>query len=169
LLKKLRDLGLSITFEDVEKNVTGSAVGRPHIAETLYRLGLTNSYAEGFQKYIAYGGPAYLPKTSVTPEDAIRLVHEAGGVAVIAHPGIAKMYQHIDKLASAGLDGVEVYHYAHSESRKKELRSLADRNNLVVTGGSDFHGKNKREIDIGSQKVPSSCLEKLKERVISRT
>lgn len=165
MVEKLRGLGFEITFEDVLQTAGSSAVGRPHIAETMHRLGITKSYIAAFHSYIGYGQPAYMPKTSLTPGEAIKLVHEAGGVTVLAHPGVADMYKHIDELVAEGLDGIEVYHYANSESLKKDLIKKAEKYNLEITGGSDFHGRSRRDVEIGSQSVAASCLQKLKQRL----
>ena len=165
MVDKLRGLGFQITFEDVLQTAGSSAVGRPHIAETMYRLGITKSYISAFHSYIGYNQSAYMPKNSLTPSQAIKLVHEAGGVTVLAHPGVAKMYRHIDELAAEGLDGIEVYHYANSEPLKRDLIKKAKEHNLEITGGSDFHGRSRRDVEIGSQRVAASCLQKLKQRL----
>jgi predicted metal-dependent phosphoesterase TrpH len=164
IVERLNELGLNISFDTVEEVAGGSIIGRPHIAEALLQLGQTSYYEEAFHRYIGVGGPAYVPKAKLTPPEALRLVHQAGGVAVMAHPFVADMYQHTEYLAGLGLDGIEAYHYTMTAAQTKQARHLAERFRLVVTGGSDFHGRTSSEAPIGSQRVPARLLDSLKQR-----
>jgi predicted metal-dependent phosphoesterase TrpH len=165
IVEKMDELGLPVPFEAVEKAAAGAPIGRPHIADTLFASGLIRYYEEAFQRYIGSDGPAYVPKARMSPEEAIELVHAAGGVAVMAHPYLSDMYKHVEELARLGLDGIEVYHYSHSRADGDRLRAMADRLGLICTGGSDFHGRSSRGESINSQKVPAAFLPALEQRV----
>ena len=163
MVEKLNELGVDITFDDVLKQSHGTVVGRPHVAKAIFQRGATNTYEEAFVKYIGNNGPAYVPKVHFTPQRAVELIHQADGLAVLAHPGIGDKDKYLDMLIGFGLDGVEAYHPSHQQSQVDRYRHLADRHRLLVTGGSDFHGLNARYDAVGSQRVPYECLEKLKE------
>ena len=164
ITRRLQALGLNIPFSEVLATSAGSVVGRPHIAHTMHRLRLVSGYQEAFDRYIKTGGPAYVPKVMMSPEEAIKLLHAAGGVTVLAHPFIDDMAKHVQVLAEMGLDGIEVRHSAHTANDRNRLEKIADRHGLLMTGGSDFHGREGRYGMIGSQKVPVTYLEKLKDK-----
>ena len=168
MVDKLNSLGVEISFEDVETMANGGAIGRPHVAEALQRNGAISNYEVAFAKYIGKDGPAYVPKANFTPEEAIRLVHGAGGLVILAHPGIDNAHEHLELLVELGLDGIEIYHPSHKQSQTDRFREMARRFDLVVSGGSDFHGRDGRAGMVGSQKVPYSCLEQLKERSMKK-
>ena len=168
IVEKLNILGLALSFEAVKENVTGSVIGRPHIAEALYKDNLTRSYQEAFDKYIGNAGPAYVPKVSMTPGEAIGLIHQAGGLAILAHPYIGDMIRYLDMLIALGLDGIEVYHYSHNRENINFLKKIVEKYNLVVGGGSDFHGRSEQNGLIGSMKVPFEYLDILKHKVRQR-
>lgn len=162
IVERLQSLGLKISFDSVEKLADGAVIGRPHIARAMYESGCISSYEEAFYKYIGNDKPAYVHKAKITAREAIKLVHDAGGVAVMAHPYILQMVSHIEDLAADGLDGIEVYYPTHSNQEISYLNNIADRFNLLVTGGSDFHGRPGKDSAIGSQSVPIELLEKIK-------
>lgn len=164
IVEKLNNLGVDVPFDAVTETAEGSVIGRPHVAETLHRLNKVGSYQEAFDKFIGRKGPAYVPKVLLTPQDAIAMVHNAGGVAVLAHPFIDDMARHIPLLAELGLDGIEVKHSNHSAEQAARLERLAAKNRLAVSGGSDFHGREGRHGAIGSQRVPALYLQELKQR-----
>lgn len=168
IVEKLNDLGFDITMEQVEATAGGAAVGRPHIAQTMYEQGAVPSYQTAFDKYIGNGKPAYVPKINFTPEEAIAAIHAAGGIAVLAHPGIEETYHHLEMLVGLGLDGIEVYHPSHQQHHMDRFKHLAERYRLVISGGSDFHGRESRYGAIGSQHVPEELLPILKQRAQSR-
>lgn len=166
IVEKLNKLGLPIPFSEVQKSANGAVIGRPHISDTLIRLGLARTTEEVFRKYIGYDGPAYVPKATWHPEEAIQLVHEAGGIAVMAHPFLSDMQRHLPTLIPLGLDGVEAYHYTHTRAQTERLLELARQHDLVVTGGSDFHGRAERDTGIGSQRVPEALLQPIHDRTV---
>ena len=164
IIEKLRDLGVDVEFDSVEETADGSVIGRPHVAETLHRLNKVGSYQDAFDRYIGRSGPAYVPKMMLTPQEAIDLVHHAGGVAVLAHPFIDNIAKHLEMLVSMGLDGIEVRHPNHLPEQTVRLERIAVKQNLVTSGGSDFHGREGRNGMIGSQRVPAEYLDRLKQR-----
>lgn len=162
MVDKLNALGIEVTYEDVEKHSGGGVVGRPHVARAMFDRKSTRYYEEAFERYIGYDGPAYVPKANLTPDEAINLVHGAGGLAVLAHPAIDGKDKYVEMLVDLGLDGIEVYHPYHSQGLVDRYKHMARRYRLVMTGGSDFHGANGRYAMIGTQKVPFEYLEQLK-------
>ncbi|MBM65163.1 MAG: phosphoesterase [Myxococcales bacterium] len=150
MLARLEALGMPLSDDDIAAEVDG-VVGRPHIAAAMVKKGYCATIPEAFDRFLADGKPAYVPKDRVLPRDAIRWIHEAGGIAVIAHPRSLKSRMRglsygsiIGSLALDGLDGVECYYSSHNERTRDELMRVAARMNLCITGGSDFHGPTVR-------------------------
>jgi 3',5'-nucleoside bisphosphate phosphatase len=157
MVDKLAALGVSVSVERVLALSDAGSVGRPHLARALVESGYASSIQDAFTRYIGDDSPAYVPHFELHAARAIELIHSAGGVAVLAHPGHYARYEMIlDALAPQGLDGVEVYYYDHSPALIEELRIIARRHNLIMTVGSDFH---RREGDgsarIGTVKYPA--------------
>lgn len=165
IVEKLQQIGLDIPFEAVEETAGGSVIGRPHIAETLHRLKAVNGYQEAFDRYIKKDGPAYVPKAFFEPAEAIDMVHRAGGITVLAHPMIDNMLRHLDRLVAMGLDGIEVRHSNHSAGDVSRLGKIASRHGLLRSGGSDFHGREGRHGQVGSQQVPVEYLDPMKQHL----
>lgn len=165
MVEKLNELGIEITYAQVERLAGSAAVSRPHVAEALVENGHVGTTTEAFNRWIALGGPAYVAKRKFSPREAIDLIHQAGGAAVLAHPMIDHAIDYFEALTRLGLDGVEAYHSAHKRSDTDRLIHLAERYRLVVTGGSDFHSREGRYGAIGSLKVPVRLLEMLDKRV----
>ncbi|SMO49198.1 PHP domain-containing protein [Melghirimyces algeriensis] len=143
LLKKLEDLGVRITMEEVlskKKDQTGNA-GRPHIAEVLVEKGVVQSMNEAFDKYLGKDGAAYVTTPRIRPEEAIVFIRQAGGIPVLAHPGLYQDDKLVNDLAKAGLGGIEVNHPDHDERMKLHYTQIARRFGILTTGGSDFHGE----------------------------
>ncbi|MFQ6009296.1 MAG: PHP domain-containing protein [Candidatus Zixiibacteriota bacterium] len=165
IVQKLNEMGIDISYQDVRATAGQAAIGRPHIAETMFRLKAVRTYEEAFEKYIRNGGPAYVPKKNFTPQEAVLAVHKAGGVAVLAHPILDDAYRYIEQLLPLGLDGIELYHPFHKQNDIDRLKQMAQQHRLLVSGGSDYHGREDRWYGtLGSQSVPVQCLDKLKER-----
>lgn len=161
IVERLNQLGIPIPFSEVRKSANGAVIGRPHISDTLIRLGYARTTEEVFRKYIGYNGPAYVPKATWKPADAIDLVHQAGGIAVMAHPFLSNMQRHIAQLVPLGLDGVEAFHYTHTKAQSEQLQQIASSHDLIITGGSDYHGRTDRDTGIGSQHVSDSIMEQI--------
>lgn len=150
MIEKLREAGVEITLADLEAEIgEASAPGRLHVARALYRIGVTNSIQEAFTRFIGIGRPAYVPKTRVPADEAIRLIHGGGGLASVAHPGIGGVHKKLPRLLSLPFDGVEVWHAEHSVGQAAEYAILARENGLVATGGSDDHGSKTQRRNIG--------------------
>jgi predicted metal-dependent phosphoesterase TrpH len=168
IVQKLNEMNIDISFEQVQNVASEAVIGRPHIADTMVRSKAVGSYEEAFEKYIRNGGPAYVAKRSFLPEEAISLVHRAGGVTVLAHPVIDNTARHVEMLAGLGLDGIEIYHPVHRQNDIKRLKNLAERYRLLVSGGSDFHGRSTMYGMVGSQNVPEELLDELKQRAVEK-
>lgn len=138
---RLAELGARVDIDELVANADGGVVGRPHVAKALLEAGHVATLQEAFDRFLANGGPADIPKMMVEPRECIEMIHGAGGIAVIAHAGIWNQFDLIPHLASIGLDGVEVWHSAHSREDSDRLEEIADRFGLAKTGGSDCHGK----------------------------
>ncbi len=118
----------------------GTSVGRPDLARLLVAAGHASSVQDAFDRYLAEGGPAYVPRTGVSPEDAVALIHEAGGLASLAHPGVTRRDDRLAAWAAAGLDAIEAHHSDHDDADVARYVERARALRLLVTGGSDFHG-----------------------------
>ena len=130
--------GVDIKFEELPLDVR--TLGRPHIADLLKKKGVVKSRKQGFQRYVAYGMPAYSPPCGPDVVTAIRAIKKAGGLAVLAHPGVVKHVLELPRWKEAGLDGIEAFYPAHSQTVTREFIALAARYDLFVTAGNDFHG-----------------------------
>jgi 3',5'-nucleoside bisphosphate phosphatase len=170
----LQELGLDITYDEVAQLAGNLVVGRPHFARVLLNKGYVSSIQDAFDRFLKKGAPAYVEKARLSPADSIALIHNAGGAAVLAHPYQLKLpteteVEHmIGELAGLGLDGVEAVYSRHSISQRARYSEIAASHGLVVTGGSDYHGTYKPDIDIvtglGDLEVPYDLLEHLKNR-----
>ena len=155
IIELLNKLGIQITSEEVEAESGGDQVGRPHFARVLVKKGYVRDFQEAFDKYLAKGKPAYVDKRNMTSGEALRMIREAGGVASLAHPKHLKLQDpnlfelQIKKLVSEGLGGLEVYSSCQSREESAYYLEVANRFGLTVTGGSDFHGANRPQVDLG--------------------
>jgi predicted metal-dependent phosphoesterase TrpH len=140
---RLSALGMQIDVEAVVQaaaNRPGSSVGRPQLARALVAAGYVESVQDAFDRWLASGKPAYVPRTGPSPATAIDVIREAGGVASFAHPGVTRKDGLIATLVDRGLDAIEVYHSDHLPEDELAYRSLATRLGILISGGSDFHG-----------------------------
>lgn len=165
MVRRLNQLGMPVTMEAVLENADGGAVGRPHVARALVAGGWVRDQREAFDKYLATARPAFVEKHRLTIGDAIQLVHDAGGIAVFAHPSSDGTRARIEPLVALGLDGLEVRHPSHSAEDAARIGALADHFKLVPSGGSDWHGATGGPRMIGNQKVPYEWLERQEARV----
>ena len=138
--------------------------GRPHVARAMVQGGHCATPDEAFQRFLRKDRPAWVPKFKVSAAHAIELIHQAGGVAVMAHPGLNRTDEVIPALAAAGLDGLECFHTKHSTSTTRRYLEVAEQHRLLVTGGSDCHGLSKGKPLIGTIKLPYEYVAKLKAR-----
>ncbi len=171
MVEKLNELGLALTYDEVKTLAGTDSVGRPHIARVLMDKGYVQSAKEAFDRYLAQGAAAYVPRELPEPVEAIQWIRAAGGVPVLAHPTWVKLsgealVQLCRTLKEAGLMGIEVFYSTHKPQQTSEYLDLARRLDLLVTGGSDFHGITKPDIEVGvgrgGLKVPGKLLEPLK-------
>ena len=162
MVEKLQTLQYQITFEEVKQFAGTGAIGRPHIARLLVRKSYFRKTDEVFQHLLSPGGKAYVEQQRISPIEAIAVVKQAGGIPVIAHPGI--YHQEIDweQLIQHGLAGVEVYHTKHTKKDIEIYEAIARQYNLLVTGGSDCHGVATSAI-IGTLNIPIAIADRLKE------
>ena len=154
IIKKLNDAGLDISMDEVIQESGGGLVGRPHIANVMVRRGYVPSIKDAFNKYLAKGKPAFVDKYRIDCENAIRLIKDAGGIPVLAHPitlgvGFLEMEELLETMVGLGLLGLEAHYSTHSPEETEKYCQLASKLGLLITGGSDFHGSLKDNIDIG--------------------
>jgi hypothetical protein len=171
IISKLNELGYDITLDEVKNEAKGKVVARPHIAKVLVKKGYIKSTESAFERLLGYGKPAYFPKNRMTPEEGVREILDAGGIPVLAHPiflfpNIAPLDELLGELASYGLKGIEAYYTDNTVKDTGNFLRLALKHNLLATGGSDFHGTFKPNIEIGcgygNLKVPYELLDKMK-------
>ena len=166
IIERLRALGLDVTYEEVRTLAGTDAVGRPHIARLLMDKKYVTSAKDAFDRYLADGRPAYVARELPSPADAIAWIRAAGGVAVLAHPTWAKVSGEslnalLIALKAQGLGGIEVHYSSHTKRQTREYHDLAKRLDLLITGGSDFHGITKPDIEVGTGKGGLKVSEKL--------
>ena len=163
MLHKLKEMNVNIKAEQVLKISGAGTVGRLHLARTLVAEGFVNSIYEAFGKYIGEHSPAYVCGFRFNPAEAIKLIRDYGGIAVLAHPYILKKDDLISLFVEQGLRGLEAYYPEHSKAMTRHYKDLADKYGLLVTGGSDCHGSAKAEAQLGSIKLPIDFVEKLRQ------
>ncbi len=167
IVEKLARLGVNISLQRILEIAEGAAITRPHIARVMVEKGVVPDSQTAFSRYLANDAPAYVPRFRLTMPDAIAMIHQAGGVAVLAHPGrYASPTKVIAEAIAAGVDGLEVYYPDHApEFRQQLLKTIAE-NHLIATGGSDFHHPENGTIRMGveSANIPADTLTNLRER-----
>lgn len=171
IISQLNDLGLEISYEEVRALAATESVGRPHIARVLIAKGYVTSAKEAFERYLAEGRPGYVARTLPEPAEAVAWIRAAGGVPVLAHPTWLKasgdnLSKLLGQLKASGLGGIEAYYSTHTPQQTAQYLDLAKRLDLLVTGGSDFHGVTKPDIEVGKGrgdlKVPERLVEPLR-------
>lgn len=172
VLAKLGELGVPVSEAEVMAQVGESpSVGRPHIADALIKAGHVRDRQEAFDRFLADGGPAHVHRYTIEVDRGIDLVHEAGGLAVIAHPwGRGREHVLPPRVLEAlvrdhGLDGVEVDHQDHDSDTRRQLRTLADRLGLLATGSSDYHGTGKLDHDLGCNTTDPTVFNEMQRRL----
>jgi len=163
MLERLSSMGMPLSEEDVFARAKGGTVGRPHLAEALVAQGHVGSLDEAFRRYLGNHGPAWVPKPVLTPTEAVQLVRRAGGAAVVAHPATIGRDSLIADLAGQGLAGLECIHPKHDPGMVERYRDMAKKLGLVVTGGSDCHGRRPGGSMIGYGDVPAAVVDELEE------
>ena len=182
MVRRLRAMGMAIEWQRVLEIAGEASVGRPHVALALLEKGYVTSVNDAFDRYLANGGPAYVPREKLTPEDAVAMLHAAGGIAVVAHPqyigeakrkvgsgaifageaepeAVAARDAHLERLAATGVVGMEVYYKRNSPAQVAELKAVADRLGLVALGGSDYHALGRDdECEPGDIPLPEDAI-----------
>lgn len=163
MIDKLDGLGIHLEWQRVQELAGGGTIGRPHIAQAMLEKGYISSIKEAFAKYISRDGPAYVEREKLTPAAAVELILQANGLPVLAHPfTIRDPESMIVELKSAGLVGIEAYYGNYAADAVGKLLSLADKHNLIATGGSDYHGlDDSAETMIGDANVPVEAAKRL--------
>ena len=152
----LRRNGVALELAAVEAQAAGGAVGRPHVARALVELGAVRDVDEAFTRWLRRGRPAFEPNAELSAREAIEMVHAAGGVAVLAHPPLSGgvdspggLAAFVERLVPLGLDGLEIWHPSHKPTVARRLRRIAAAHGLLETGGSDFHGADRPDVEVG--------------------
>ncbi len=162
MVSRLSRVGVHIEAEEVFQLAGEGTVGRPHVARILLKHGYITTLPEAFSRYIGPDNPGFVPGSPLPPAHIIRVLREAGGVPVLAHPIYLKRDSLIDAFVRDGLAGLEVYHSGHSPEQVLHYERLADRLQLLKTGGSDYHGEAKEGLPVGTVKVPCALVEALR-------
>ncbi len=176
IINKLAKIGVRLSYQRVQEIAGGNVIGRPHIALAMIEKGYISKVQQAFtSEYFDNKGKAYVSRYKMSPKRAIDMINNAGGVAVIAHPGLCMRgfglkKEQLKELIDLGLEGIEVYHSSHSNDQKIMYLQLAKKYDLLVTGGSDFHGSSHKEgSKIGSIQLDEKHVKKLKDYVIEKS
>lgn len=170
--EKLRELGLDVSIEEMLEFSTSNVTGRSQIARVMMKKGYVSTVKEAFEKYLGFGNPAYVKRKSLTPEKAIENINKSGGKAILAHlnqigKSDEELYEILKHLKEAGLDGIEGYYTEYTDDMNRRYRKMAVDLGLLLSGGSDFHGANKDNYNLGTGKgnlrIPYEILEKIKQ------
>ena len=162
ILAKLAELGRPLSKARVMAKAGEGSVGRPHIADAMVEAGLAENYYDAFNCFLGDGRPAHVPKKKLSAIDAIKLVHGAGGLAALAHPGQDISDEIVLEMIHAGIDAIETVHPKHGAARRRHYTAMALAHGLLTTGGSDFHGGRKIDEKIGDFRVEYEAVEKMK-------
>ncbi len=172
MCEKLRDAGVDITYEKLTAEFPDCVITRSHYAAYLFAHGYTKNHKEAFERYIGDHGPCFVPRKKITPFRAVEIILKAGGLPVLAHPILyhmsdARLDKLVSELTAVGLAGIEAVYSSYSSSEERQIRQLADKYQLCISGGSDFHGDAKPGLDLGSGYgklfIPESILDDLKQ------
>jgi predicted metal-dependent phosphoesterase TrpH len=168
MVEKLQRAGYDISFDDVRRIAGDDLIARPHVAQAMVEAGIVQTEKEAFDRYIADGGIAYVPKHALHPVDALRLIGDAGGACVLAHPAMWKGSgavpdELIEEMAAQGMAGLEVDHPDHDPASRARYREMAERLDLVPTGASDCHGA-RYDFRLGCESTPAELVDELRRR-----
>ena len=162
ILKRLQDLEIHISVDEVQEFAQGESIGRPHIGQALVKRGYVKDIREGFERYLGTDAPAFVPRYKLASEEGIHLIREAHGVAVLAHPGVLGLDEEIPVWVKAGLQGIEVFHSQHNQDDELRYLEIARKHHLLTTGGSDFHGEAcKPNVNLGGWGVSLKVIQQI--------
>lgn len=174
IITKFKEIGIEISFDEMKQLYGNAVITRAHFADYLLAKGYIKSRSEAFDRYIGENGPCFMPREKLTPEQTIRLITQAGGVAILAHPtlyhlGDSEMNKLLNYLCRSGLKGIEAIYSTYTMGEEIQIRKLARENHLIISGGSDYHGANKPYLNLGTGRghlsVPYDVLDNIKKVV----
>jgi predicted metal-dependent phosphoesterase TrpH len=165
MVVRLNRLNVPLQAEAVFELANCRSPGRPHVARALVKQGFCPSLDAAFERFLKRNRPAWVPKFKMSAAHAIELIHQAGGLAVLAHPGLNRSDDLVPGLVEAGLDGIECFHSKHSSTKTEHYLCLAEQYDLLVTGGSDCHGQSKGKPLLGTVKLPYPYVQLLNARM----
>jgi hypothetical protein len=168
MVARINALNIPLEAESVFALANCKSPGRPHVARAMVEAGFCKTPDEAFARFLKKNRPAWVPKAKMSALEGVELIHQAGGLAVMAHPGLNRTDDIIPALVDAGLDGIECFHTKHSTNAAERYLEIADKFHLLVTGGSDCHGFSKGKPLIGTVKLPYEHVEKLKAKIAER-
>jgi len=162
MVAKLQEMGATLTMERVLEIAGGGAAGRPHLAAAMVENGMVDHIGQAFRDFIGKDCPAYIPRYKITPHEAIKLIRQAKGIPVLAHPGLSQAGPLVPELVDEGLLGIEAFHPAHSPEMAHYYQRIGRQHNLIITGGSDYHGlERKKGHHLGMLSVPDRVLDEM--------
>lgn len=161
MVARINELNIPLKVEEVFALANCRSPGRPHVARAMVQARLCGTLDEAFERFLKKGRPAWVPKAKMSALEAIELIHQAGGLAVMAHPGLNRTDESIPELVAAGLDGIECFHTKHNPATAERYQAIAREHDLLITGGSDCHGLSKGKPLIGTVKLDYAHVEKL--------
>ncbi len=162
MLKKLTEMGMPITMEEIEKFKTKDIIGRLHLAQAMVMKGYVKNTGEAFEKFLGDGKSVYVNRKRLSSKRAISLIKESGGIPIIAHPHLLRDENVIPQLIEEGIEGIEVYYVDHGRNPSSKYVEIAKKYNLLISGGSDCHGIAKGKTLLGKVKVPYQAIEEMK-------
>lgn len=171
MCRRLTAHGMPVSYDEILKEYPDSSITRAHFARFLMEKGYVKSIREAFDRFIGDRGPCFVPRKKISPFRALEIIRRAGGFPILAHPvlyglGSDSLDTLVERLSQMGLGGIEAIYSTYSSSDERDIRALASKYNLCISGGSDFHGKNKEDIDLGTGRghlfVPEDLLEKIR-------
>lgn len=174
MCRNLQEAGIDITYDKLRERNPDAVITRAHYASYLFEEGYVRSRSEAFARYLGDHTKYFVPREKVTPAKAVELILQAGGISILAHPPLYHMSrERLDRLVSSlkdvGLMGIEALYSTYTNQDERDMISLADKYDLLLSGGSDFHGANKPKLDLGvgygKLFVPEEFLTKMKERI----
>ncbi len=163
-VEKLQEKNVAVTWDEVQRQAGGKAIGRPHIARAILRKGYVKTLDEAYEKYLSPQSDTYVPRQKMSVEEAVKVIEAAGGCSVLAHPAEIKNQSLIKGIIALGVKGIEVYHPSHDAAANAKYLDLAQRHGLFVTGGSDFHfNDNTRTWLVGDYGVECEQVRRMEE------